>query len=169
MSRAAARQIDLCTCYKNFWFVSSKGIPWWHSGKNSACQCKRLRRHGFNPWVRKTPLRRKWQPASLFLSGKSHGQRSLVGYSPWSHRVRHDWAHTHNCVYWNTFQRLIYVLQTDCIFFSPSYTINRLSFAICFIHSNVYMSILVSQFIPLSPLVSMHLFSMCVYLFLLCR
>jgi len=35
--------------------------------------------------------RRKWQPTPIFLPGKSHGQRSLVGYGPWSHkRVRHD-------------------------------------------------------------------------------
>ena len=27
--------------------------------------------------------RRKWQPAPVFLPGESHGQRSLVGYSPW--------------------------------------------------------------------------------------
>ena len=31
----------------------------------------------------KIPWRRKWQPTSVFLPGKSHGQRSLVGYSPW--------------------------------------------------------------------------------------
>ena len=36
--------------------------------------------------VRKIPWRRKWQPTSLFLSGKSHRQRSLVGYSPWGHK-----------------------------------------------------------------------------------
>ena len=41
---------------------------------------------------------RKWQPSLVFLSGKSHGQRSLVGYNSWSHRVRHDWAHTHTCI-----------------------------------------------------------------------
>ena len=29
------------------------------------------------------PWRRKWQPTPVFLPGKSHGQRSLVGYSPW--------------------------------------------------------------------------------------
>ena len=38
---------------------------------------------GFSPWVEKIPWRRKWQPTPLFLPGKSHGQRSLVGYSPW--------------------------------------------------------------------------------------
>ena len=42
--------------------------------------------HGFNPWVGKIPWRRKWQPTPVFLPGKSHGQKSLVGYSPWGCR-----------------------------------------------------------------------------------
>ena len=48
---------------------------------------------------------RKWQPIPLFLPGKFHGQRSLVHYSPWGHRVGHDWAHMHThgstclCIY----------------------------------------------------------------------
>ena len=37
----------------------------------------------FNPWIRKIPWRRKWQPTPVFLPGKYYGQRSLVGYSPW--------------------------------------------------------------------------------------
>ena len=41
-----------------------------------------IKRHRFNPWVRKTPWSRKWQPTPVFLPGKSHGQRSLAGYSP---------------------------------------------------------------------------------------
>ena len=57
-------------------------LPWWLSGKESACQCRRRRLH---PWVGKIPLRRKWQPTPGFLPGKSHGQRSLGGYSPWGH------------------------------------------------------------------------------------
>ena len=52
------------------------GFPWWLSGKESACQCNRC---GFDPWVRKVPWRRKWQPTPVFLPGKSHGQRSLAG------------------------------------------------------------------------------------------
>ena len=40
------------------------------------------KRHRFDPWVRKTPWRRKWQPTPVFLPGESHGQRSLAGYSP---------------------------------------------------------------------------------------
>jgi len=37
---------------------------------------------GFDPWVGKIPWRRKWQPTPVFVPGESHGQRSLVGYSP---------------------------------------------------------------------------------------
>ena len=40
-------------------------------------------RPGFDPWVRKIPCRRKWQPT---LVGKSHGLRSLVGDSPWGRK-----------------------------------------------------------------------------------
>ena len=62
------------------------GLSMWLSGKESACQCKRHRRQGFDVWVRKIPWRRKWQPTPVFLLGKFHGQRSLVGYSPWGHK-----------------------------------------------------------------------------------
>ena len=48
------------------------------SGKESAYQCRRCRRHEFNPWVGKIPWRRKWQPSPVFLPGKFHGQRSLA-------------------------------------------------------------------------------------------
>ena len=46
----------------------------------------------FNPWVRKIPWRRKWQPTTVFLPGKAHGQRSLVCYSPWGHRVENNFV-----------------------------------------------------------------------------
>ena len=45
--------------------------------------CLQCGRSGFDPWVRKIPWRRKWQPTPVFLPGESHGWRSLVGYSPW--------------------------------------------------------------------------------------
>ena len=41
---------------------------------------------GFDPWVGKISWRRKWQPTQVSFPGKSHGQRSLVGCSPWSHK-----------------------------------------------------------------------------------
>ena len=56
------------------------------SGKEPTCQCKRLKRRRFNPWVEKIPWRRTWQPTSVILPGELHGQRSLVGYSPWGHK-----------------------------------------------------------------------------------
>ena len=40
----------------------------------------------FNPWVRKVPWRRKWQPIPIFLSGKPHGQKNLAGFCPWGHK-----------------------------------------------------------------------------------
>ena len=45
------------------------GLPWWLSGKESTCQC---RRHRFDPWVRKVPWRRKWQltPVSVHRVAK---------------------------------------------------------------------------------------------------
>ena len=64
----------------------SIGLLKWFSGEESFCQCRSHRRHGFNPWVGKIPWRRKWQLTPVFLPGKFHGQRSLVGYSPWGHQ-----------------------------------------------------------------------------------
>ena len=52
-------------------------------GKESTCQCRRHKRYGFERWVRDVPWGRTWQPTSVLLPGKSHGQRRLVGYSPW--------------------------------------------------------------------------------------
>ena len=63
--------------------VLSMGLPRWHIGKESVCQCKRLK---FDPWIRNIPWRRKWQPTPVFLPRKSHGQRCLVGYSGILHR-----------------------------------------------------------------------------------
>ena len=59
------------------------GLPWWLRGIESGCQC---RRHRFDPQVTKIPWRRKWKLTPVFLPGKSHGQRSLAGCSPWGGR-----------------------------------------------------------------------------------
>ena len=52
-------------------------------GKEPACQC---RRQELDPWVRKIPWRREWQPTPVLLPGEAHGQRRLVGYSPWDRK-----------------------------------------------------------------------------------
>ena len=59
--------------------VPTPGLPRLFSGKESTCQC---RKNGFNPWVKKITGRSKWQPIPIFLPRKSHGHRSLAGYSP---------------------------------------------------------------------------------------
>ena len=74
-------------------FPVSSGLPRWLSGRESACQCRRHRRLGFDPWVGKIPLSREGQSTPIFLPEKSHGQRSLVGYS--YKRVEHDWETEH--------------------------------------------------------------------------
>ena len=61
-------------------------LPRWLSGKESVCQCRRCRKHGFNPWVGKIQWRKKWQATPVFLSGKFHGHRSGAGYSPWGRK-----------------------------------------------------------------------------------
>ena len=53
---------------------------------------KECRIPGFDPWAGKIPQRREWLPTSVFLPGEFHGQRSLVSYRPWDHRVGHDWV-----------------------------------------------------------------------------
>ena len=73
------------------------GLPRRFHGRESTCQCGR---HGFSPWVRKIPWRRRWPPTPVFLPGKSHGQRILEGYSPWgckeSDTTRHLGTHMEN-------------------------------------------------------------------------
>ena len=58
-------------------------FPGGASGQESTCQCRRHKRLGFDPWVGRMPWRRTQQPTPVSLPGKSHGQRSLAGYSPW--------------------------------------------------------------------------------------
>ena len=63
-----------------YFIIMILGLPWGINGQESTYQC---RRHGFNPWVGKTPWRRKWQPTVVFLPGESPRQRSLAGHSKW--------------------------------------------------------------------------------------
>ena len=73
--------------------------------------CLQFRRHVFNTWVGKIPWRREWQPTPVSLPREFHGQRSLVGYSPWDHKESENTAewltlHTsdldsHSPVHWN--------------------------------------------------------------------
>ena len=73
-----------------------------------------INRREFDPWFRKIPWRRKWQPTPIVLPGESHGQKSLVGYSPWGLK---EWdtteatgmhAQTHDTL-WHTFNFSFYL------------------------------------------------------------
>ena len=66
--------------------MASQGFPNGSVVKNPPANNRSLKRHGFDPWVGKIPWRRKWQINPVFLPGKSRGQRSLAGYSPWGHK-----------------------------------------------------------------------------------
>ena len=59
--------------------TTTTGFPGGSDGQQSACKVK-------NPWVRKTPWRKKWQPTPVFLPGEFQGQRSLASYSPRGHK-----------------------------------------------------------------------------------
>ena len=61
------------------------------SGKEPTCQCGRHKRCGFDPWVRKIPWKRAWQPTPVFLPRESPwtgepGRLQSIG----SHRVGHN-------------------------------------------------------------------------------
>ena len=85
--------------FRLFLFFASlrpEGLPRWHAGKESACKCEKP---GFDPLVGKIPWRREWHSTPGFLPGKPRGQRSLVGYSRWSCRIRYDEQLTNTCLH----------------------------------------------------------------------
>ena len=69
-------------------YIMGIGFPGGSEVKSVCLQCGRP---GFNPWVRKIPWRRKWQPTPAILPGESHVRRSLVGYSPLGRKE--SWIH----------------------------------------------------------------------------
>ena len=71
----------------DYLYQHMQGFPGDSDAKDSACNAGNP---GLDPWVGKIPWIRKWQPTPVFLTGKSPGQRSLVGYNPWGRRVRQD-------------------------------------------------------------------------------
>ena len=58
----------------------SMGFVGGTKGKESTCQCRRCKRHSFNPWVRNIPWSRKWELTPVFWPGEFHGQRSPGSY-----------------------------------------------------------------------------------------
>ena len=87
-------------------------------------QCGRSR---FDPWVKKIPWRRKWQPTPVFLPGKFHGRRNLVGYSLWVSKSQtglsnftHSLPHRKQTLYQLSYKGIYIVLYWDVIHISHS-------------------------------------------------
>ena len=80
-------------------------------------KCRRCKRRGFSPWVRKISWRWKGQPTLVFLPGESHGQTSLTGYSPWGCKeldateCTHTHTHKYNFLVFTqgNFEKFIYI------------------------------------------------------------
>ena len=62
------------------------GFPGGATGKEPACQRRRWKRQGFDPWVGKIPWEKEMATTLVGLPGESHGQRSLMSYGPWSRK-----------------------------------------------------------------------------------
>ena len=82
-------------------------------GKKPTCQCRRHRRCGFDPWIKKIPWRRVWKPTPVFLPGESHEQRSLVGYSPGGPKESDmtERLHTAHCY---VYKDILFILHNTC-------------------------------------------------------
>ena len=86
MNFAHTPHTHVCTCV--YIYIGFPGGSLVKNPPPLACQCKS---HRFNPWLGNIPWKRKWQSTSVFLPGKSHGQRSRMGYSLWGcKKIRHD-------------------------------------------------------------------------------
>ena len=82
-----------------------------HSYLETICRCRRLKRCGFDPWVRKNPWKRAQQCILVFLTGESPRTREpgrLQSYNPWGCRVEHDWACTYAHAHTHTFVKLLW-------------------------------------------------------------
>ena len=112
-------------------------------------QCRRCR---IDLWVGKIPWRRKWQPTPVFLSGESHGQKSLMGYMGLQ-RVGHDLLTEHIDIYPFSLEPLSHLpphpTPLDCNRapdLSSLHHIVNSHWLSNFTYGNVYVSMLLSQF-----------------------
>ena len=87
---------------------------------------KNLPANAGDPWVEKTPWRRKWQSTPVFLPEKFRGQRSLMGYNPRGHRESDMTEHTHKCYsihhLYFTFSLMLFKSRLCChVYFYPMF------------------------------------------------
>ena len=107
----------------------------WASSVKSHLQCGRP---GFNPWVRKTPLRRAWQPTPLFFPGESPWTEEPGGLqSIGSQRVRYDWKTTHSTAWKVPCNNSILCLFVNSVPQQECSSMKGRIF-VCFVHCCVY-------------------------------
>ena len=80
------------TCYYTFVqthrMYHTKREPWGFPGGSDSKKLLAMQETQVQPLGQEDPLGREWQPTPIFLPGKSHGLRSLKGYSPWGHKEK---------------------------------------------------------------------------------
>ena len=104
------------------------GPPKCLSGKESACQCRRCKRRRLDPWVRKIPWRRKWQPAPVYLAWKilwteEHGELQSMGLQSWTWLSER--ACTHRSIewpFWDFLQCALHCEDHELIFPTSMYS-----------------------------------------------
>ena len=89
----------------------SLDFPCGAGGKEPPCQCRRLKRHRFNPWVMKKPWRRAQQPTPVSLHGESMEPGGLRSIG--SQRVRYDWSNLAGIIFhWGLLLTLLQICKS---------------------------------------------------------
>ena len=81
-----SKNLSACSMSSRFSLILYAYLVHFPGGSDGKSTCLQCGRPGFDPCIGKIPWRRKRQPTPVLLPEKSHGRRSLVGYSPWGHK-----------------------------------------------------------------------------------
>ena len=133
-----SRRVDLLGHMVN------SGLLKWYSGKESACQCRRLKRCGFDPYGQEDPVEKEMATCSTILAWRIPWTVEPGGLqSMGSQRVECDWAtnHTHTHTHTHAHTRLTLcltfwgtassVFQSNCPIYVPTSTVLRLLISPC--------------------------------------
>ena len=83
----------------NHQVLQHSALPQWFNSKESACNPGNTGNVGLIPWSGRSPGEEHGHPLQYSCLEKSHGQRSLVGYSPWGYKELNTTVQTHACMH----------------------------------------------------------------------
>ena len=132
--------------------------PWDFPGKSTGvgCHCflQQCRWPGFNSWVRKIPWRREWLPTPVFLLEEFHGQRSLVGCSPWGQKESDttEWLTLSLYIYFKYGSVHLFIYFLCVLFTVVKYKLHKIYHIN---HTCLYSSVAVSNSITLGNIKSL--------------